>query len=194
MSSILINVSVKCQGNPITIVTNDPTGSFVRQMQAALKPRNYPAIFGFWFKLTDRLIANEVDANEVDANEADVDEADVDANEADEVDANEADEVDVDEADEEFATVKYELKSKKTRNAPNGRQQSRHANVAELKNDIRKRKNNMTKVLRTNAKLSLHMENSEDKIRIAVVKPTKQEMRKKSQQMTNRRDYKPHAN
>ena len=143
--------------------------SVVACQHSGSKPplNNYQAIFGIRFQLTER------------QTDADADAADADA--------------DTEAADEEPA-VKYELHLKKTRHAPNGRQQNRRSKTAELMNEIRKKKNNMAKILRTNAYLAAQLRKNAAAATTTdqpvVAKKTKQDMCKNSQRLNNMREYK----
>jgi hypothetical protein len=78
-----------------------------------------------------------------------------------------------------------EYKQSKTRNAPNGRQKSRQAKAIELASDIRKKTNYWTKVMITNAYLSL-----DEKLVLPELKRTKHTAQQKTQLRQNKQAYK----
>jgi hypothetical protein len=165
---------MKCQGIPVTLVMADPNDPFVLQITEAIKAFVYQTRYGIRLKMADRAVA--VGANVVGADE-----------EAYEVGANEVEEVEHD--------INYHAKIKKTKNAANGRQQTRREKNAELSNDIRKTTKKIAKVVVTKVYLS-SVDNSagEETTPIATkqTKPTKHELREKTQIRNNKRVYKTH--
>jgi len=160
---------VKSQGIPVTLVMADPNDPFVLQITEAIKAFVYQARYGIRLKMADRAVADD-EAYEVGAD-----------------DAPQEEEVEHD--------IKYHAKIKKTKNAANGRQQTRREKNAELSNDIRKTTKKIAKVVVTKVCLS-SVDNSvgEETTPIATkqTKPTKHELREKTQIRNNKRVYKTH--
>ena len=157
---------VKCQGIAVTLVMADPNDPFVLQMNEAIKAHLYQTRYGIRLKIADREVA-------------------VDSSTQDEEDAPE-EEVEHD--------INYHAKTKKTKNAANGRQQTRREKDAELSNDIRKTTKKIAKVVVTKALLSSDagISPGEESTPVAykTTKPTKNELREKTQIRKNKRDYK----
>jgi len=159
---------VKCQGIAVTLVMADPNDPFVLKMNEAIKAHLYQTRYGIHLKLADRAVAVSTDDKETDE-DASYEEVEHDIN--------------------------YHAKIKKTKNAANGRQQTRREKNAELSNDIRKTTKKIAKVVVTKVCLS-SVDNSagEETTPIATkqTKPTKHELREKTQIRSNKRVYKTH--
>ena len=177
---------VKCQGIAVTLVMADPNDPFVLKMNAAIKAHLYQSRYGIRLKMADRArptMVEDDDANEVGANEVGANE------EANEVGANEVEQ-----------DITYHAKIKKTKNAANGRQQNRREKDAELNNDIKKSTKKIAKVIVTKARLSLDAGMTDDAVGESItpadfdgkIKPTKHELREKTQIRSNKRAYKTH--
>ena len=170
--------AMKCQGSPVTLVMADPNDPFVLQITEAIKAFVYQTRYGIRLKIADRVkpqaVEDDDDANEVGANKVGADET------------TQEDEVEHD--------INYHAKTKKTKNAANGRQQARRAKDAELSNDIKKTTKKIAKVVVTKALLSsdLGISAGEDSTPVATkqTKPTKNDLREKTQIRKNKRVYK----
>jgi len=151
-----------CQrGVPVTLVMADPDDPIINQLKDAIRAHYYKGLFGLHLKITDRAVAYTA---------ADADDTETDA----------FDEID----------ISYHAKNSKTKNAANGRQQSRQAKIAEVSNDIRKMTNKITKVIRTTVSLSpLDAQAVGSDIK---KKPTKYDLRKNTEMRSNKRIYKTH--
>lgn len=153
------------RGVPVTLVMADPDDPIINQLKDAIRAHYYKGLFGLHLKITDRTVADTA--------------ADADDTETDEVGANEVEH-----------DINYHTKIKKTKNAANGRQQTRQAKIAEVSNDIRKMTNKITKVIRTTVSLSpLDAEAVGSDIK---KKPTKYDLRKNTEMRSNKRTYKTH--
>ena len=162
---------VKCQSIPVTLVMADPNDPFVLQITEAIKAFVYQTRYGIRLKMADRAVAVDTSTP--------VEEEDAEADEVEEVEHD----------------INYHAKIKKTKNAANGRQQTRREKNAELSNDIRKTTKKIAKVVVTKVCLS-SVDNSAGEETTPIYtkhpKPTKHELREKTQIRNNKRVYKTH--
>lgn len=168
---------VCCQrGVPMTLVMADPNDPFVLQINEAIKAFVYQTRYGIRLKMADRAKPQTVEDD-------------------DEVGAYEVGAYDAPEEDEVEHDINYHAKIKKTKNAANGRQQARREKDAELSSDIRKTTKKIAKVIISKACLPIaDISAGVDYTPISIkpTKPSKQELREKTQVRSNKRVYKTH--